>query len=85
MRISVRHIQDHHGREEFRPYVDGQHVIVLEDDSGHFRGEWVWRLANIGQGIAEITGMGIARSEKSREVQRSQDCLTSPEHSEVNQ
>ena len=60
MQVQVKHSRDHHGRREFRPYVDGQHAIVLEDESGCYRGELVWRLANIGQGIAEITGLGLA-------------------------
>ena len=59
MHIRVMPSRDHHGREGFRPYVEGQHALVLEDDAGAFQGELVWRLANIGQGIAEITGMGI--------------------------
>ena len=60
MQVQVKHSRDHHGRKEFRPYVDGPHAIVLEGESGCYRGELVWRLANIGQGIAEITGFGIA-------------------------
>ncbi|NKB69792.1 MAG: GNAT family N-acetyltransferase [Candidatus Latescibacteria bacterium] len=64
--ITVKHSRDHHGREGFRPYVEGQHAVVLEDGDGAFQGELVWRLANIGQGIAEITGMGIADVENRR-------------------
>jgi ribosomal protein S18 acetylase RimI-like enzyme len=60
MQVQVKHSRDHQGRREFHPYVDGQHAVVLEDESGCYRGELVWRLANIGQGIAEITGFGIA-------------------------
>jgi len=59
MKIRVVHSRDHHGRRTFRPYVDGQHAILLEGDDGSCQGELVWRLANIGQGIAEITGFGI--------------------------
>ena len=66
MRISVKHCRDHRGRKAFRPYVNGQHAILLEDDSGDFRGELVWRLAHIGQGIAEITGFGIEEEENRR-------------------
>lgn len=66
MQIKVKHSRDHHGREDFRPYVDGQHAIILEDDSGQYQGELVWRLANIGQGIAEISGFGIAEEENRR-------------------
>ena len=62
MRIRTVHSCDHRGRTEFRPYVDGQHAILLESDDGSFRGELVWRLANIGQGIAEISGFGIEGS-----------------------
>ena len=66
MRISVKHSRDHRGRKAFRPYVNGQHAILLADDNGDFRGELVWRLANVGQGIAEITGFGIEEEENRR-------------------
>ena len=59
MRIRTVHSRDHHARSEFRPYVEGQHAILLEDEHGTFQGELVWRLANIGQGLVEITGFGI--------------------------
>ena len=60
LRVRVVHSRDHHGRKEFRPYVDGQHAVLLEGDDGSLQGELVWRLANIGHGIAEISGFGIA-------------------------
>ena len=66
MRIRSVHSRDHHGRPEFRPYVDGQHAILLEDEDGTFQGELVWRLANLGQGMAEITGFGIQQPERRR-------------------
>ena len=59
MRVRVVDSRNHHGRREFRPYVDGQRAVLLEGDDGGHQGELVWRLANIGQGIAEITGFGI--------------------------
>lgn len=59
MRIRNVHSRDHHGRSDFRPYVDGQHTILLEGEDGSWQGELVWRMANIGQGIAEISGFGI--------------------------
>jgi ribosomal protein S18 acetylase RimI-like enzyme len=59
MHIRTVDARDHQARPDFRPYVDGQHAILLEDHDGSYQGELVWRLANIGQGIAEITGFGI--------------------------
>ena len=51
MRISVRHSNDHDGREEFRPYVDGQHAILLEDDSGGFRESWFGDWQTLARGL----------------------------------